>query len=417
VDPLTKFGKERPVEDGAASANLNNLYGTFETTCARWLPECRNLGAKVHTEYHINTGLTKDQQAKIIETLIGQKGFNDADRRYRVNKALASTELFEHFSFGALHGEVERLAGATSAFTGGFLSQIIIVKGLRPNATFCVYRGEGIDALAFYENDSLLFCLQYFLSSGNGPLRPSLPPFFPAASLVKCLPEVQKMCKKQREDLGVVGGEFDLPKLAFVPRNLVFCPVFGDIMLYKSVTESGDQAWKRLNLYELENRDALITLEYRKVFTNAFFFLNRERPVFAQNNKMLRPEDLDTTEGEAGAKWLGNTNVPDALLSWPIPGIPEGCPRNLLYVGKNYIGQLARGDHGGYIELFGVSDFVLPELLRLTAEQMKREAAERGYWDHYRQIMGGAETSAGRLGPQQRMENARKLLEYLNNGR
>jgi hypothetical protein len=81
VDPAAKFSKgsaapnpTAPVGDRTSGEDLNPWYNTFEATCAPWLPECRNLGARFHTEYHLKSGLTKDQQTQILETLIGQKG-------------------------------------------------------------------------------------------------------------------------------------------------------------------------------------------------------------------------------------------------------------------------------------------------------------------------------------------------------
>jgi len=73
--------------------------------------------------------------------------------------SLNGTELFDGFGFGTLHGEVAKIADrGQSGFAGGLLSQIRRVKDLRPQATFCVYRGDGVDALAFYEGESLLLC-------------------------------------------------------------------------------------------------------------------------------------------------------------------------------------------------------------------------------------------------------------------
>jgi hypothetical protein len=159
----------------------------------------------------------------------------------------------------------------------------------------------------------------------------------------------------------------------------------------------------------------LLFLEYRRVFTSSFAFLNQEAPVFVQNNRMLRENDFAELEGEAAKKWTGNTNVPDMLMSWHVPNaeITVEDDRNILYCGRNYTGQLVRS-RGGFVQLFGRSDFLLAELMNLTAMAINSEARERAFWDRYRQILGGPETSSERLGPERRIENARQLLEYIN---
>ncbi len=202
---------------------------------------------------------------------------------------------------------------------------------------------------------------------------------------------------------------------------MTFCPVFlGNTLFYTDTAENGEQGWKSRNLYVLPNRDGLIFMQYRGLFTNSFAFVNREAPVFAQNNRLLSETNFTQLEGETATKWNGNTNFPNTVMSWPVPLAAQeyAMDHNIFYIGKNYAGQFVVPARGGYIQLFGKRDFLLAELVDITAKKLQAEAREQALWERYRNILGGKETSAGRIrDPEQRMENARKMLNYLNNGR
>ncbi len=143
-----ELGFENASKAGEATdAIYNSRYDDFIQNYSVWLPECKNLGAKLHTDYVIKKGLAKDEYDKIVA----------------VSSDISETEMLEGLKFGSVHGEIQHFADGKASLYGGLLSQIQLVKDLRPHATFCVYRGDGIDVLAFYENDSLLFCIRICL--------------------------------------------------------------------------------------------------------------------------------------------------------------------------------------------------------------------------------------------------------------
>lgn len=393
-----------------AGVSLYNPAAGFVGKHGAWLPEYKSLGAKCRTVYEIKAGLSKEQQRQTIEDLTFQKSRVQGDRT-TLEDALVGTELFEGFSFGFLHNGIQNVAeNGESAFAGGLLTQLRNVKRLRPEADFCIYRGDGIDALAFFEKDALLFCIEYTMK--NSFLLPAMPRDISSRSLIECAIQFEKGQQTNGDRASESKG------VGFIPRDQKFCPVFnGNTLFYRSAGEQ--QTWKSVNLLELENAATLVQLEYRKIFTNTFALMNQQPPLLTQNHRLLRKDEFNALEGAVSLKWQGNTNLPDVVLSWPLSGVAKDVEgdKNLFYVGQNYSGQLVLPASGGYAMLFGKSEFLVPELLEITSKKVRSEAGERAYWDRYIQITTGKSGAANRLSPEQRIENARRLLDYLNTGR
>jgi hypothetical protein len=97
---MSQCGLNDPQSD---SERLNQKgYDTF-ANYAFWLPECKNLGARIRTEYEVRTGLNKDKLDQNVNRLTGHF---DNGVRESLSDALCKTEIFPGFAFANVHQRI-----------------------------------------------------------------------------------------------------------------------------------------------------------------------------------------------------------------------------------------------------------------------------------------------------------------------